>query len=485
MGTTPNYALPYPNETDDADVPVDMGELATAIDNILLGRTIVDAKGDILAASAPDTVARVPVGTNGQVLSADSASSAGLKWIPLAGAYVPVTDKGAANGVATLDATGKVPTAQLPPGGGVGTIFDAKGDILVAAANDDPRRLAAGADGQVLTADAAQALGLKWATPAAGGGGGGGPVGTPELSYTEYAQTTVTATTEAAANVVVTAPALTFDGATPILVTFYSPFVRNPSAGGTTQIVLFDGATPIGIMTQVWNSAAQSDVALHAVRRLTPSAGSHTYSARAFVTGSGSGQIFSNVGGAGLPVPGFLRITPANVVGTPVVGVGTTLPASPYDGQEYVLVDSLTAPTYQWRFRYTASITDAYKWMFVGGAPAYTAVETDESFSTVGTSDLPTVGPQITIPRLGDYWVDATADGYHAVAGGVFNWQVTPTAIAAFLKSITANDATTVGVFQKLNLAAGTLLKMVYQNGTAGAAHYRKRRLGITPIRVA
>jgi len=42
--------------------------------------TIVDAKGDIIAASAADTVARLAVGSNDQVLTADSSTATGLKW---------------------------------------------------------------------------------------------------------------------------------------------------------------------------------------------------------------------------------------------------------------------------------------------------------------------------------------------------------------------------------------------------------------------
>lgn len=45
-----------------------------------IAATIVDAKGDLIAATAADTVARLAVGTNGQILTADSTASTGLKW---------------------------------------------------------------------------------------------------------------------------------------------------------------------------------------------------------------------------------------------------------------------------------------------------------------------------------------------------------------------------------------------------------------------
>ena len=46
--------------------------------------TIVDAKGDIIAATAADTVARLAVGANDTVLTADSSTATGLKWAAVA-----------------------------------------------------------------------------------------------------------------------------------------------------------------------------------------------------------------------------------------------------------------------------------------------------------------------------------------------------------------------------------------------------------------
>jgi hypothetical protein len=42
--------------------------------------TIVNAKGDLIVATADDAVSRLPVGTNGYTLVADSSASTGLAW---------------------------------------------------------------------------------------------------------------------------------------------------------------------------------------------------------------------------------------------------------------------------------------------------------------------------------------------------------------------------------------------------------------------
>jgi hypothetical protein len=86
--TTPNYGWTVPTSTDLVkDGATAIETLGDAVDATVyanaqaaLSKTIVDAKGDLIAATAADTVARLAVGANGTVLKANSSTSTGLEW---------------------------------------------------------------------------------------------------------------------------------------------------------------------------------------------------------------------------------------------------------------------------------------------------------------------------------------------------------------------------------------------------------------------
>ena len=106
---------------------------ATSDDANAIQNAIVDAKGDIVAASAADTPARLAVGTDNQRLVAASGEATGLKYV----------------------------------GDTQNTVVDAAGDLLYGTAADTLTRLAIGTAGQVLTVNSG-ATAPQWASPAGG-----------------------------------------------------------------------------------------------------------------------------------------------------------------------------------------------------------------------------------------------------------------------------------------------------------------------------
>jgi hypothetical protein len=136
-------------------------------------------KGDLLVATGPSDAVRLPVGTNGQVLKANSARTQGMEW-----GTDPAMDLFAAHGD-LLYGTGNDKASRLPvgaigevlrvqggegvrwPAWGIDPVTDmavAKGDLFVATGADTLVRLPRGSNGQVLMVDSGQAAGVKWAS---------------------------------------------------------------------------------------------------------------------------------------------------------------------------------------------------------------------------------------------------------------------------------------------------------------------------------
>lgn len=69
-------------------------------DSNAIQNAIVDAKGDLIAATANDTPARLAVGTNGQVLTADSTAATGLAWATAASGGMTSIASGSLSGSA-------------------------------------------------------------------------------------------------------------------------------------------------------------------------------------------------------------------------------------------------------------------------------------------------------------------------------------------------------------------------------------------------
>jgi hypothetical protein len=83
----------------------------TSDDANAIQNAIVDAKGDLITATAADTPARLAVGTDGQVLTADSTAATGLKWGSLSTGFTGAKAYRSTN----LSVTGGTPTAITYP----------------------------------------------------------------------------------------------------------------------------------------------------------------------------------------------------------------------------------------------------------------------------------------------------------------------------------------------------------------------------------
>jgi len=90
---------------------------------------IVDAKGDLIAGTAADTVARLAVGTNNQILVADSTQTTGLKWASQTVTAIDsatVTTNQGTNSTSYTDLTTAGPSVTLTTGTTAIVMFGAR-----------------------------------------------------------------------------------------------------------------------------------------------------------------------------------------------------------------------------------------------------------------------------------------------------------------------------------------------------------------------
>ena len=167
MANTTNYNWETPDDTDLVkDGAAAIRTLGSSVDTTTKALNPSTTLGDIEYRSATaNTNTRLGIGSTGQVLTV-------------------------AGGVPTWATSDDANAIQ-------NAIVDAKGDLIAASAADTPARLAVGANGTVLTADSAEATGLKWAAPAGGSTYAGADVWqSVAVSLSNNTQTAMTWTNE-------------------------------------------------------------------------------------------------------------------------------------------------------------------------------------------------------------------------------------------------------------------------------------------------
>lgn len=187
-------------------------------------------------------------------------------------------------------------------GGGSGlatdTLWDAAGDLVVGTGADTAAKLTLGATGKAPVSNGST---LVYSYP-------------PGYEF-DYAQTTsvatISATTEATANTIVSGAAVSYDGSTVVLIEAFIPEIYTSTVVTEDLLVcLFDGSTSLGLLMDLrTNDAGRTLWSGTLQRRLTPSAASHTYSIRAYVSSANTGGAGGGAGGTGNLLPAFIRQT--------------------------------------------------------------------------------------------------------------------------------------------------------------------------------
>lgn len=187
-------------------------------------------------------------------------------------------------------------------GGGFANPMTTAGDLIYGGASGVPTRLAsAGTSAKWLRG--ANAAVPTWAYPPGW-----------QFDYVEVTSSvSITGTSEGGATTVVTSNSVAYDGVTEVLIECYLPQVYGPNVAATDLVlILLEDSTVLGQIGVVRSESANRGVVPFGPggRVRSPSNASHTYTVKAYVSGtSNAGGAGGGAGGSGNLVPGYIRVT--------------------------------------------------------------------------------------------------------------------------------------------------------------------------------
>jgi hypothetical protein len=163
-----------------------------------------------------------------------------------------------------------------------------------------------GTTGQALVKNSNANYDTVWA--AASGGGG-------QLDYVQFTSTLTVSVTSASPTGILSGALLSYDGATPILVSFFCPAVM-PGVNDYGGFILWDSVAgaavgQLGVIASTSSTGGGMGAPVFLQRLLTPSAGQHQYQIKAYRGSIDMSVSAGNGGTATTYLPTFMRIVKA------------------------------------------------------------------------------------------------------------------------------------------------------------------------------
>lgn len=267
----------------------------------------------------------------------------------------------------------------------------------------------------------------------------------------------------------------------------HSPWVDFP---GTTTPIL--GADLDGIETGIANATTAAEAATAAAAAANAGTATNAAAIAAHLSDPSDAHDASAISivDAGGYISGSDVETAIQELGARAVNAVTALPGSPVNGQEILFVDSLTASTYAWQFKYfSAKATN--KWVYMGGSPAVHAISGSTATASTAYADLgDATGPTFTLPLAGDYEVTygcniRPADGQDRAGLASIFFGTTPLDADQIIFYVSSGNKEShiSRTVRGTGLSASAVVKVQYKV-IGGSVTFKHRWMRVTPVAV-